>query len=162
VFALTDPLQNQFLQLFLVYGVPLLVTGLAALVSWLLVRRAQWWAQAGKSGAIWDGMKIAEELASKAVAAAITELQGEYRKLVADGNLSQDDVVQLRTKAWLILKEKLGTSGLAFLDRSLKNLGLNGEAFLNTQVSAAISRLAGQDPSVALSAPVVAPAPSRP
>jgi hypothetical protein len=155
-----DPLDNQFLQVFLVYVLPILLTGLALLVGWLLTKRAQWWTASNRSGALWDSLRLAEELAGKAVAAALADLSGKYKLLVADGNLSAADLAELRIAALDILKTKLGASGMDFLRASLARVGVNLDSFLQTQVSAAISRLAGMDPTATVTTLGAVPSPA--
>lgn len=145
-----DSSSSPLLQAFLVYGVPILATGLLLAFTALAGAGALWWAERRKQSKLWGAIDLVKTYALDALLYTGSGLKKEYETLVADGDLSTADRARLRQRGLELVRLWLGQKKLGLLEKGLSMGGAVLDTWLGAQVDAAVVKLASTSGGVTL------------
>lgn len=137
----SDLLQNHFLQAFLLYVFPVMLTGLSLAGVALLGYRAKFFQSAAHQGKIWNALRVLDDAAEKAVTGIFATESVLYKQLIAKGSLSSADLVTLKTAAVVSVKAQLAGTGSQTLNGVLDAFGVKIDPAVEAQVLAVVARI---------------------
>lgn len=138
---MTPETKSALLTLFIAHVAPVLFTGLAMLLGWVLTQLGRkLGAQAGESKLAAVGTRFT--LFAQAVVADLeATLKPELAKATADGELTQAEIAHLRTIALARLKALAGEKGLGELQAVIGIAAPQVDAFLSGLIERAVATL---------------------